>query len=272
MPDNLKRLLAIMARLRAPVGGCPWDLEQTFHTIAPHTIEEAYEVAEAIERDDMASLEDELGDLLFQVVYHSQIAKERGAFDFDTVAGAISDKMVRRHPHVFGGDEERSAEAQTNRWEDHKARERQAKAEAEGRISSALDGVTVGLPALTRALKLQKRAARVGFDWAEPAPILDKLEEEIGELRAEISASYPVPERVMDELGDVLFVLVNLARRLAVDPEAALRHANTKFERRFRRIEALLADQGRKPADSTLTEMDALWDEAKREESTLDDL
>jgi ATP diphosphatase len=261
---NIDRLLAIMARLRDPAGGCPWDLDQTFRTIAPHTIEEAYEVADAIERDDLVDLREELGDLLFQVVFYAQMAKERGAWDFDDVAGAISDKMIRRHPHVFGTDSVETAEAMVGRWEDQKAREREAKAEAEGRRPSVLDGVIPGLPALTRALKLQRRAARVGFDWTEAAQILDKIEEEARELRAELAARDR--DRIEDELGDLLFALVNLARRVEVEPETALRRTSAKFERRFRRVEDLLAEAGRSPEDATLDEMEALWTRAKREE------
>ena len=268
----LDRLLAIMARLRDPACGCPWDIEQTFRTIAPHTIEEAYEVADAIEREDMTELRDELGDLLFQVVFHARLAEERGAFDFEGVAEAIAGKMIRRHPHVFGEAQVANAAAQTARWEDHKAAERAADAAAAGRAPSALDGVIGGLPGLTRALKLQKRAARVGFDWTETIDILDKIEEEIGELRVELKAlgggatRGPAHARVADELGDLLFVLVNLARRLEVDPEGAIRGANAKFERRFRRIEELLAQEKRSPVEATLDEMETLWQQAKREE------
>ncbi|MEI6557842.1 MAG: nucleoside triphosphate pyrophosphohydrolase [Rhodospirillaceae bacterium] len=269
---QIDRLLAIMARLRDPVTGCPWDIEQSFRTVAPHTIEESYEVADAIERADLPALRDELGDLLFQVVFHAQIAHEAGAFDFEAVAEAISDKMIRRHPHVFGTLQIADAAAQTVRWEEQKAAERAAGAAAEGRSPSALDGVIRGLPGLTRALKLQKRAARVGFDWTETIDILDKIEEEVGELRVELRAAAgstvrgPAHDRVADELGDLLFVLVNLARRLEVDPEGAIRGANAKFERRFQRIEALLARQGRAPSDASLEEMEALWQQAKREE------
>ncbi|WP_029007949.1 nucleoside triphosphate pyrophosphohydrolase [Azospirillum halopraeferens] len=265
MASNIERLIAIMARLRDPERGCPWDLEQTYRTIAPHTIEEAYEVADAIEQDDKAALKEELGDLLFQVVYYTQFSREEGLFDFDDVAGAIADKMIRRHPHVFGADEVRTAEHQTSRWEDHKAAERAAKAADEGRAPSALDGVIAGLPALTRALKLQRRAARVGFDWTEPRDILDKIEEEVRELRAEMDGG-AARERIADELGDLLFALVNLARRLDVDPEGALRGTNAKFDRRFRRIEALLAEDGRTPEDATLDEMEEKWRRAKSEE------
>ncbi|NYZ12058.1 nucleoside triphosphate pyrophosphohydrolase [Azospirillum sp. RWY-5-1] len=265
MTRNIDRLLDIMARLRDPDGGCPWDLEQTYRTIAPHTIEEAYEVADAIEKGDMDSLREELGDLLFQVVYYAQFAREEGRFDFEEVAGVIADKMIRRHPHVFGDDEVKTAGQQTSRWEEHKAAERAAKAAEEQRVPSALDGVIAGLPALTRALKLQNRAARVGFDWTDARDILDKIEEEVGELRAEMDAGSG-QDRIADELGDLLFALVNLARRLQVDPEGALRGTNAKFERRFHRIEALLAAQGRKPEGATLDEMEALWQQAKREE------
>jgi ATP diphosphatase len=264
MSRNIDRLLEIMARLRDPERGCPWDLEQTFRTIAPHTIEEAYEVADAIEQDDMPALKDELGDLLFQVVFYAQMARERGTFDFDAIAGAICDKMIRRHPHVFGDVTVDSADAMVVRWEDQKAAERNAKAEAEGRQASVLDGVTGGLPALTRAVKLQKRAARVGFDWTDPADILDKIEEEIGELRHELADADK--SRMQDELGDLLFAVVNLARRLDIDPETALRGTNAKFERRFRRIETLLSEAGRRPEDAGLDDMEALWQQAKREE------
>lgn len=261
---NIDRLLEIMTRLRDPQGGCPWDVEQTFRTIAPYTVEEAYEVADAIERDDMEDLRDELGDLLFQVVFHARMAEERGSFDFDQVAGTVVEKMIRRHPHVFGADVVESAEAMTVRWEEQKAAERARKAAETGRRASVLDGVIGGLPALTRAIKLQKRAARVGFDWADAAEILDKVEEEIGELREELAAGDM--DRMEDELGDLLFALVNLARRRDIDPESALRGTNAKFERRFRRIEALLEQQGRAPESATLTEMEAMWQQAKQEE------
>lgn len=264
-PRNIDRLIAVMARLRDPNGGCPWDLEQTYKTIAPHTIEEAYEVADAIEKGDMKELREELGDLLFQVVYYAQFAREEGHFDFEDIAGAITDKMISRHPHVFGEAEVRDAAQQTSKWEDHKAAERDAKAAKAGTVPSALDGVTPGLPALTRAVKLQKRAARVGFDWTDAADILDKITEEVGELRDEMAAG-TARERMQDELGDVLFALVNLARRLDIDPESALRGTNAKFERRFRRIEALLALRGAKPENSTLDEMENLWTQAKTEE------
>ncbi|NNG02959.1 MAG: nucleoside triphosphate pyrophosphohydrolase [Inquilinus sp.] len=264
-PSGIERLLAVMARLRDPEGGCPWDLEQSFRTIAPHTIEEAYEVADAIDRGDMAELRDELGDLLFQIVFYAQLADEQGDFDFESVASGIADKMIRRHPHVFGDVSVDTAQEMTHRWEDQKAAERAKKAAADGRAGSVLDGVTGGLPALTRALKLQKRAARVGFDWTEPAEILDKIEEEIGELRAELESGGP-PARIEDELGDLAFALVNLARRLDVDPESALRGTNAKFDRRFRLIEGWLAETGREPHQATLDEMEALWRRAKATE------
>jgi MazG family protein len=267
-PGDISRLLAIMARLRSPHGGCPWDLQQSFATIAPYTIEEAYEVADAIERDDLVSLKDELGDLLFQVVFHAQMASEAGDFAFGDVVRGICDKMLRRHPHVFGSAEAVSAEAVTRTWEAHKAAERQTRADAEGRVPSVLDGVAAGLPALSRAIKLQNRAARVGFDWPDVAPVFDKITEEIGELRAELTADRDNSDRLEDELGDVLFVISNLARHLKIDPEVALRRTNAKFERRFQRIEALLAARGKRPEDSDLAEMDALWDQAKAEEQS----
>jgi ATP diphosphatase len=272
MPDSadprppIERLLEVMRRLRDPASGCPWDVVQTFATIAPYTIEEAYEVAEAIQNADMDALKDELGDLLLQVVFHAQMATEEKRFDFDAVAGAIADKMIRRHPHVFADQVVDGAAAQTAAWEAQKAAERADKARAAGIAPSALDGVTVGLPALTRALKLQKRAGRVGFDWTEAPPILDKIAEEVGELRHEMAAPARDPDRLEDELGDLLFACVNLARHLTVDPESALRRTNAKFERRFRRVEALLAAAGRRPEEATLEEMERLWEQAKREE------
>ncbi|MBP7335759.1 nucleoside triphosphate pyrophosphohydrolase [Niveispirillum sp.] len=266
MTDNTTRLLEIMAKLRDPQGGCPWDLEQDFATIAPHTIEEAYEVADAILSGDMMAVKDELGDLLFQTVFYAQMGKERGLFDFDAIAGHIADKMIRRHPHVFGEVSVNTADDQVKHWEELKARERAEKAAASGIPPSALDGITPGLPALTRAVKLQKRAARVGFDWTRADEILDKIEEEIGELRAEIKAATMEKARVQDELGDLLFALVNLARRLDIDPETALRGTNHKFDRRFRFVEQNLEAQGKKPETSTLEEMESLWVEAKKTE------
>jgi nucleoside triphosphate diphosphatase len=259
--DPLARLLAVMAWLRDRQHGCPWDIDQTFKTIAPYTIEEAYEVADAIERNDMAALKEELGDLLLQVVYHAQMASEAKAFGFDDVAAAIADKMVDRHPHVFGDLKIDNADAQTVSWEARKAAERAQKTTAEP--AGALDGVARALPALLRAEKLQKRAARVGFDWKTIGPVIDKIEEELGELRAELDAGTVDPARITDELGDVLFAVANLARHSKIDPEAALRSTNDKFERRFRYVEKRLAAQGRKPAEATLEEMEALWQEAK---------
>lgn len=260
-PDGgMPRLIEIMRRLRDPERGCPWDIEQDFATIAPYTIEEAYEVADAIERQAWDELRDELGDLLLQVVFHAQIADDRRIFRFDEVANAISDKMVARHPHVFGDESrEKSAEQQTRDWEAVKAAERAARAQ-----TGVLAGVAVGLPALMRAVKLQKRAARVGFDWPDAGHVLDKIAEETAELK---EATHTLDQdKVEEEFGDLLFVMANLARHMKVDPEAALRRANAKFTRRFERIEALLAEEGRSPEASTLEEMDALWDRAKAEE------
>ena len=259
------RLIEIMARLRDPASGCPWDIEQTFATIAPYTIEEAYEVADAIERDDLDGLVDELGDLLFQVVFHARMAEEAGAFDFDDVARAICDKMVRRHPHVFGDEVVVSAAAQTRVWEEHKAAERAAKAAKAGRRASVLDGVAAGLPGLTRAAKLQRRAARVGFDWPEALQVLDKIEEEIAELKQEMSDGGS-PDRIQDEIGDLLFAVVNLARHLDADPEAALRHGNAKFERRFHAIEARFAAEGRELSEASLADLEEAWRAAKAAE------
>jgi len=256
----IERLRAIMAALRTPETGCPWDLEQTFATIAPYTVEEAYEVADAIERGDLSDLRDELGDLLFQVVFHSQMAQDQGAFDFDDVAAAISDKMIRRHPHVFGGEGHRTSAEQTEAWEVIKAQERAAK----GQNASLLDNVPVGLPALTRATKLSKRAATVGFVWPTVQKVVEKLHEEVAELEVEIAAGDL--EKARQELGDVLFVVANIARTLDIEPEDALRATNAKFARRFRFIEAALAERGKTPDQSDLEEMDALWDAAKAAE------
>jgi nucleoside triphosphate diphosphatase len=256
--SDMQRLLGIMARLRDPEGGCPWDRQQTFKTIAPYTVEEAYEVADAIERGDLAELESELGDLLLQVVYHARMAEEQGVFSFDDVAQGIADKLVARHPHVFGGNEIRDAEQQSQDWESRKAGER-----AERSVHGTLDGVAIGLPGLTRAEKLQKRAARVGFDWPELPPVFAKLREELAELEHEVGSGAP-RARVEDELGDVLFAVANLARKLGVDPEQALRGTNRKFERRFRHVEARLRERGLKPEEAGLETMDAYWDEAKR--------
>lgn len=268
-PAALLALLEVMRRLRDPQTGCPWDIEQTFATIAPYTIEEAYEVAAAIERQDMAELQDELGDLLLQVVYHARMAEEQGAFDFAAVTEAITSKMIARHPHVFGSAQVADAAAQTGAWEVLKANERQRRAAQEGRAPGVLDGVALGLPALLRAVKLQRRAARVGFDWTDTTDVLDKIIEEIAELRVEMQAGGSDAsrrDRMEDEFGDVLFALANLARHLEIDPEAALRRTNGKFERRFRGIEAALAEQGRGPAEASLDEMEALWQAIKRAE------
>lgn len=258
---GVERLLELMRRLREPEHGCPWDLEQDFSTIAPYTLEEAYEVADAIERGAMEELADELGDLLLQVVYHAQMAAEAGHFGWDDVVAAITDKMIRRHPHVFG-DWSRE-EFVAGSWENLKAKERAAKGEAR---ESALDGVPVGLPGMTRAVKLQKRAARVGFDWPSTDGVIDKIVEEAREL-AEAKDSADA-DAIEEEYADLLFVVANLGRHLKVDPEKALRRVNAKFERRFRAVEAALASRGSSPAQSTLEEMDALWDEAKAREKS----
>ena len=308
MAAHLDRLIRIMARLRDPDGGCPWDVEQTFATIAPHTIEEAYEVADAIERGDMGALRDELGDLLLQAVFHAQMAHELGHFDFDDVARAISEKLVRRHPHVFGDEVVVDSQAQTRAWERHKAAERDARG-AERARASVLDGVAIALPALVRALKLQDRAARVGFDWNAPEDVLDKIEEEIAELRHEMDGARPSgvarhtkdgarlsgvarhtkdgarpspPDqvrgsarhtkddaRLADELGDILFACANLARKLGLDAESVLRRGNAKFERRFHAMESLAARQGRRLEDLGLEGMEALWQSAKADEEAV---
>jgi len=266
MPERgIEELLRIMARLRDPRHGCPWDVQQDFDTIAPYTIEEAYEVADAIDRRDYADLRDELGDLLLQVVFHARMAEEAGHFAFADVVEAICAKMVRRHPHVFpdaGGNlqEVQDAAAQSAAWEDHKRRERAA-----GGDASVLAGVSRGMPEWQRALKLQKRASSVGFDWSDPHPVLDKLAEEIAEVRHELDTGAD-HARIADEIGDVLFVCVNLARLAKVDYSAALRGANAKFERRFRRMETLAAADGRTLAGLPLAEQDAYWDRAKAEE------
>jgi len=254
---ELRRLLDIMAALRDPATGCPWDKVQDFATIAPYTIEEAYEVADAIARRDFAALPEELGDLLFQVVYHARMAEEAGHFGFADIARAISDKMIRRHPHVFGDAAVRTAAAQTVAWEAQKQVERAAKAE-----HTTLAGVPVTLPALTRAHKLTARAARVGFDWPDAEAVLDKLDEEISELRAELPGADPA--RLTDELGDMLFVLANLARKLGLDGETCLRHANEKFTRRFNAVEDRVAAEGKTLSDSTLDAMEAHWQAVKK--------
>ena len=262
-----------MARLRDPDTGCPWDRDQTFATIAPYTIEEAYEVADAIARGDLDGLKDELGDLLLQVVYHARMAEEQGAFAFDDVAAAITEKMIRRHPHVFVDPSLRDAFMTSGSWERIKAEEKASRGGAGA--GSLLDDVPLALPAFTRAVKLQSRAARVGFDWPSLTPALAKAEEEIAELKAALAASEDDAAglssgKVAEEFGDLLFVMANIARHLGVDPEAALCAANAKFVRRFGSIEQALRAEGRSPADSTLEEMDQLWDEAKAAEVTKD--
>lgn len=258
-------LLRIMAKLRDPDSGCPWDVVQDFASIAPYTIEEAYEVADAIEQSDMESLKGELGDLLLQVVFHAQMASEAGHFEYADVVNAVSEKMVVRHPHVFGDASIEDADAQTKAWEDQKAAERAAKAEASGRVASVLDDVARGLPALMRAEKLQKRAARVGFDWPTVEPVFDKVREELDEVSVEIDRGSD-PARLEDELGDVLFTCVNLARKLGTDPETALRRTNAKFERRFRDVETYAAEDGKSLSDLDIEALEALWDRAKEAE------
>jgi nucleoside triphosphate diphosphatase len=273
--NDINELLTIMARLRDPVHGCPWDVQQNFDTIAPYTIEEAYEVADAIDRRDYADLCDELGDLLLQVVFHARMAEEAGHFRFADVVASICAKMIRRHPHVFPDEAGRienveSAEAQTSAWEEHKRRERAAKGADD---TSVLAGVSRGLPEWQRALKLQKRASRVGFDWSEPGPVLDKLQEELDEVRHELAVGGSAAAgaqgnrlRIVDEIGDVLFVCVNLARLTEVDYSQALRGANAKFERRFRRMEALAAAEGSRLEGKSLSEQDAYWERAKADD------
>lgn len=276
---SINRLLDIMARLRDPQRGCPWDLQQNFKTIAPYTVEEAYEVADAIEREELASLRDELGDLLFQVVFHSQLAREQGAFNFDDVVNAICDKMERRHPHVFGDASIDTADEQTVAWEEQKRRER-AQKNAGSEHASVLDDVPVALPALTRANKLGKRAAQVGFEWSDVHGAIDKLDEEIAEFKAEVRQHVCLQadaeaqskhasrqhERLAAELGDVLFCVVNVCRYLKIDPELALKRTNANFERRFRYVEQGLAARGKTPQQASLEEMDRLWDEGKTKE------
>lgn len=252
----IQRLLAVMAALRDPDTGCAWDHEQNFASIAPYTVEEAYEVADAIMKSDPSALRDELGDLLFQVVYLAQLAAERGWFDFNDITAGITEKMIRRHPHVFGDAAARDAAAQLHAWEADKVHERAARAEF-----GVLDGIARTLPALMRARKLAGRAARVGFDWPDAEAVLDKLAEETAELRAELDTADP--DRIEDELGDMFFVMVNLARKLGCESEQALARANAKFERRFRAVEARLAASGRTPAEAGLAEMEALWHDVK---------
>lgn len=266
-PQDIATLLAIMAKLRSPDGGCPWDVQQTFATIAPYTIEEAYEVADAIERGDLHDLKGELGDLLLQVVFHARMAEEQGAFAFGDVVESINDKMVRRHPHVFGDASFDDAEAQLVSWEAIKREERAAKGEAD---TSVLAGIARGLPEWQRAVKLQKRAATIGFDWPGPAPVIDKLHEEIDEVRVEFAAlaagDDAAHDRLEDEIGDLLFVAANLARHAKVDPGVALRRANAKFERRFRAMERMAAEDGVDLASLDLDAQDAYWNRAKAAE------
>ena len=259
---DISRLLEIMAALRTPGSGCPWDLEQSFRTIAPYTLEEAYEVADAIARDDLAGLKDELGDLLLQVVFHARMAQEQGAFDFADVVETITTKLIRRHPHVFADADGKTAKAVEGLWERIKAEEKAERGEAAN--SGALTGVPIGLPALTRALKLQTKAGRVGFDWNDPRAVLAKIREEADEIEAELDRGDK--SAMAAEVGDLLFAVVNLARHLDADPEDVLRGTNLKFERRFAAIERALAARGKTPRDASLAEMDALWNEAKAAE------
>ena len=258
---SMDELLALMARLRDPQHGCPWDLQQDFHSIAPYTIEEAYEVADAIAREDRAELRDELGDLLFQVVFHAQMAKEEGSFGFADVVDALHDKLVRRHPHIFGDGTAHGADAVLQNWEAIKQQERAAS----DPDPSALAGIAAGLPEWMRAQKLQKRAARTGYDWPDTAPVLEKLHEEIAEVQAELAQGAD-PQRLEDEIGDVLFVCVNLARHAKVDPGAALRRANAKFERRFRAMETLARANGQRFDELALHEQEILWQQVKAQE------
>ena len=258
---DLDQLLAIMAALRTPKTGCPWDIEQNFATIAPYTIEEAYEVADAIERNDIENLKEELGDLLLQVVFHARMAQEQGAFDFGDVVETLTQKLIRRHPHVFGDEQGHTTQAVKGLWDRIKAEEKAARGASEK--TGALAGVPIGLPALTRALKLQDKASKVGFDWNDPRAVLLKIREEADEIEAVLDSDRA---SAAAEVGDLLFAAVNLARHLDADPEAVLRQTNQKFERRFASIETALAAQGKVPKQATLAEMDALWDEAKAKE------
>jgi ATP diphosphatase len=268
---DIGRLLDIMAALRTPGTGCPWDLAQNFSTIAPYTLEEAYEVADAIARDDVADLKDELGDLLLQVVFHARMAEEQGAFDFGDVVQAITEKLIRRHPHVFGDEPSRTPRAVEGLWERIKAEEKAARNDASDH--GALAGVPVALPALTRALKLQEKAGKVGFDWNDVRAVLQKIREEADEIEAALGAgdagSGLSTAEAAAEVGDLLFAAVNLARHLRADPESVLRQTNQKFERRFAAIERALAATGKTPRDATLAEMDKLWEEAKSEEQRI---
>lgn len=267
---DIDTLIAIMARLRDPDTGCPWDVRQSFQTIVPYTIEEAYEVADAIERGDLEDLRDELGDLLLQVVFHARMAEEDDAFDFGGVVEAITEKLIRRHPHVFADARDLPPERVRALWDEIKAEEKRAKAERRGETAaeteSLLDEVPIALPALTRAEKLQKKAAKVGFDWGAAGPVIAKIREEIDELEAALKSGEPSDPEVADELGDLLFAVTNLARHLEVDPETALRGTNEKFRRRFGHIETTLAALGRTPEGASLDEMEALWQDAKARE------
>jgi ATP diphosphatase len=263
---DIHRLIEIMAALRHPVTGCPWDKEQNFSTIAPYTIEEAYEVADAIARKDLSDLRDELGDLLLQVAYHARMAEEQGAFAFGDVVEAITTKLIRRHPHVFGDEDARAAGAAKGFWEKIKAEEKRERADRRpdgGTRAGVLDGVPAGMPPMARALKLQAKASTVGFDWNDPKAVLAKLREETDEIAAEIDRSPTEPDRLEDEIGDLLFAVANLARHLKIDPDQALRRTNAKFIERFGRIEAALAAVGRTPAEASLDEMEELWQKAK---------
>ncbi len=264
--EQMQRLLKVMAALRDPERGCPWDKQQTFATILPYTIEEVYEVAEAIDHKDMSALREELGDLLFQIVFYAQLAKEAGEFEFSDITAGISEKLEQRHPHVFGEADIATAEAQTQAWEQHKERERHAKAAEQQRSASVLDNVPVALPGLMRAMKLQRRAARLGFDWHDIEPVLEKIEEELAEVR-EVLAEGGDKGRLMHEVGDLIFACVNLARHAEVEPEVAMRGVNARFESRFRRVEELARQQNQRLDQMSLEEMDKLWDQAKAEET-----
>lgn len=272
-PRSIQALLKVMAQLRNPDGGCPWDLEQDFKSIVPHTLEEAYEVADAIERHNLVDLREELGDLLLQVVFHAQMASEQQAFDFSDVVQGIVEKMIRRHPHVFGDEDSKTAGAVAGRWDQIKDQEKAAKLEAaaaDGQVAPAprslLNDVPVVMPGLTQAVKLQKKAAKVGFDWPDTSLVIDKLNEEMLELSQEITKEPRDTSKIEDELGDILFVYANLARHLGVDPEAAIRRTNQKFRRRFGRIEELLSSDGKSFDEMDLAGLDHLWDQAKEEE------
>lgn len=269
---GVNKLLSVMARLRAPEGGCPWDVEQSYATITKYTLEEVYEVVEAIETQDIPALREELGDLLFQIVFYSQIGAEKGHFTFDEIAAHTAEKMITRHPHVFAGKSLADTEALMKMWESEKAQQREEDARAEGREPSALDGVITAMPALSRAVKLQSRAARVGFAWKDLAPVFEKLNEEIGELKEVIAErdkqgeplELDLVDRLTEELGDVLFVVANIGRSLRIDPELALRTTNRKFEERFRGVEAALHAKGKKLQDATLEEMIAAWNAQRK--------